>query len=64
MKTLQKSTNVTSALKSLVAKIPNGSSWMALQLESQSDSNRVNSEMRRFIGDDLDRVTVVLVKGL
>ena len=62
MKTLQRATNVTSGLKTLVGKVPNGSTWMALQLETQSDSDKVSKEIQAFIGKELKPVTVVLVK--
>ena len=64
MKTLQRATNTTAGLKTLINKVPNGSSWMAMQIETQSDSDKVTREIQAFIGKELKPVTVVLLKGL
>ena len=37
--------------------------WMALELESVADADKVARELRNFIGKDLKAVTVVLVKS-
>ena len=36
--------------------------WMALELETIADADKVSRELRNFIGKDLKAVTVVLVK--
>jgi hypothetical protein len=64
VKTLQKSTNVTSGLKILVAKIPNGSSWMAVEIQKLNDLDDVAKVLKAFLSNELKSVTVVLVKGL
>ena len=62
MKTLQKPVTGVAGLKSLVSKL-SGANWMALELESVSDAEKVSRELRNFIGKDLKAVTVVLVKS-
>ena len=64
MKTLQMSTNITSGLKTLINKVQNGTSWTAIELETQADAERVAREIKAFIGKELKPVTVLLVKGL
>ena len=63
MKTLQKSNNA-SQLTTLINKVQNGTSWTAIELETQADADKVAKEIKAFIGTDLKTVTVVLVKGL
>ena len=62
MKTLQKPVTGVAGLRTLVSKV-SGATWMALELESVSDADKVSRELRNFIGKDLKAVTVVLVKG-
>ena len=59
--TLQKPVTGVAGLKTLVSKV-SGATWMALELESVSDADKVSRELRNFIGKDLKAVTVVLVK--
>ena len=61
MKTLQKPIAGVAGLKTLVSGV-SGSTWMALELESVSDADKVSRDLRNFIGKDLKAVTVVLVK--
>ena len=62
MKTLQKPIAGVAGLRTLVSKVSTAT-WMALELESVSDADKVARELRNFIGKDLKAVTVVLVKG-
>ena len=62
MKTIQKPVTGVAGLKTLVSKVSTAT-WMALELESVSDADKVARELRNFIGKDLKAVTVVLVKG-
>ena len=62
MKTLQKPVTGVAGLRALVSRV-SGATWMALELESVSDADKVAREQRNFIGKDLKAVTVVLVKG-
>ena len=62
MKTLQKPVTGVAGQRTLVSKV-SGATWMALELESVSDADKVAGELRNFIGKDLKAVTVVLVKG-
>ena len=62
MKTLQKPVAGVAGLKTLVSEV-SGATWMALELESVADADKVSRELRNFIGKDLKAVTVVLVKG-
>jgi hypothetical protein len=64
MKTLHKPNSNATQLKTLVNKVPNGTSWTALELETQADAERVTKEIKAFIGKELKPVTVLLVKGL
>ena len=61
MKTLQKPIAGVAGLKTLVSRVSTAT-WMALELESVSDADKVARELRNFIGKDLKAVTVVLVK--
>ena len=61
MKTLQKPVTGVAGLKTLVSKV-SVATWMALELESVLDADKVSRELRNFIGKDLKAVTVVLVK--
>ena len=63
MKTLQKPVTGVAGLRTLVGKV-SSATWMALELESVADADKVARELRNFIGKDLKAVTVVLVKGL
>ena len=62
MKTLQKPVTGVAGLRTLVSKVSTAT-WMALELESVSDADKVSGEIKAFIGKDLKAVTVVLVKG-
>jgi len=62
MKTLQKPVTGVAGLKTLVSKV-SAATWMALELETIADADKVSRELRNFIGKDLKAVTVVLVKG-
>ena len=62
MKTLQKPVTGVAGLKTLIGRV-SVTTWMALELESVSDADKVSRELRNFIGKDLKAVTVVLVKG-
>ena len=64
MKILHKPNSNASQLKTLINKVPNGTSWTAIELETQADAERVAREIKAFIGKDLKPVTVLLVKGL
>ena len=61
MKTLQKPVTGVAGLKTLVSKV-SGATWMALELETVADADKVSREIKAFIGKDLKAVTVVLVK--
>ncbi len=61
MKTLQKPVTGVAGLKTLVSKV-SAATWMALELETIADADKVSREIRNFIGKDLKAVTVVLVK--
>ena len=62
MKTLQKPVTGVAGLRTLVSKVSTAT-WMALELETVADADKVSRELRNFIGKDLKAVTVVLVKG-
>ena len=62
MKTIQKPVTGVAGLKTRVSKVSTAT-WMALELESVADADKVSRELRNFIGKDLKAVTVVLVKG-
>ncbi len=62
MKTLQKPIAGVAGLKTMLSKVSTAT-WMALELESVADADKVSRELRNFIGKDLKAVTVVLVKG-
>ena len=64
MKTLHKPNSNATQLKTLINKVPNGTSWTAIALETQADADKLVKEVKAFIGKDLKPVTVVLVKGL
>ena len=61
MKTLQKPVTGVAGLRTLVGKV-SGATWMALELDTIADADKVARELRNFIGKDLKAVTVVLVK--
>ena len=61
MKTLQKPVAGVAGLKTMLSKV-SAATWMALELESVADADKVSRELRNFIGKDLKAVTVVLVK--
>jgi len=62
VKTIQKATNTPSGLRLLVEQVRNRT-WMALELEQQSDADKVGREIRAFIGKELKPVTVLLMKA-
>ena len=62
MKTLQKPVTGVAGLRTLVGRVSTAT-WMALELETIADADKVSRELRNFIGKDLKAVTVVLVKG-
>ena len=61
MKTIQKPVAGVAGLKTMLSKV-SAATWMALELESVADADKVSRELRNFIGKDLKAVTVVLVK--
>ena len=61
MKTLQKPVAGVAGLRTLVSKVSTAT-WMALELESVADADKVSRELRNFIGKNLKAVSVVLVK--
>ena len=61
MKTLQKPVTGVAGLKSLLSRVSTAT-WMALELDTIADVDKVARELRNFIGKDLKAVTVVLVK--
>jgi len=61
MKTLQKPIAGVAGLRTLVSKV-SGATWMALELESVADADKVSRELRNFIGKDLKAVTVLAYK--
>ena len=62
MKTLQKPVAGVAGLKTMLSKV-SAATWMALELETIADADKVSRELRNFIGKDLKAVTVVLMKG-
>ena len=62
MKTIQKPVTGVAGLRTLVTKV-SGATWMALELDTIADADKVSGEIKAFIGKDLKAVTVVLVKG-
>ena len=61
MKTLQKPVTGVAGLKTLIGRV-SVNTWMALELESVSDADKVARELRNFIGKDLKAVTVLAFK--
>ena len=61
MKTRQKPIAGVAGLRTLVSKVSTAT-WMALELESVSDADKVARELRNFIGKDLKAVTVLAYK--
>ena len=61
MKTLQKPIAGVAGLRTLLSKV-SAATWMALELESVSDADKVSREIRNFIGKDLKAVTVLAYK--
>ena len=61
MKTVQKPVTGVAGLRTLVSRVSTAT-WMALELESVGDADKVARELRNFIGRDLKAVIVVLVK--
>ena len=61
MKTLQKPVTGVAGLRALVSRV-SGATWMALELETVADADKVSRELRNFIGKDLKAVTVLAYK--
>ena len=61
MKTVQKPVAGVAGLRTLISRVSTAT-WMALELESVADADKVAGEIKAFIGKDLKAVTVVLVK--
>ena len=61
MKTLQKPVAGVAGLRTLVSRVSTAT-WMALELESVSDADKVSREIKAFIGKDLKAVTVLAFK--
>ena len=61
MKTIQKPVTGVAGLRTLVGKVSTAT-WMALELESVADADKVARELRNFIGKDLKAVTVLAYK--
>ena len=61
MKTLQKPIAGVAGLRTLLSKV-SAATWMALELESVSDADKVSREIRNFIGKDFKAVTVLAYK--
>jgi uncharacterized protein (DUF2344 family) len=58
MKTLQKPVTGVAGLRTLVGKV-SSATWMALELGSVADADKIARELRNFIGKDLKAVTVL-----
>ena len=61
MKTLQKPVTGVAGLRTLVGKVSTAT-WMALELETVADADKVAGEIKAFIGKDLKAVTVLAYK--
>ena len=61
MKTLQKPVTGVAGLKTLVGRVSTAT-WMALELETIADADKVAGEIKAFIGKDLKAVTVLAYK--
>ena len=61
MKTLQKPIAGVAGLKTLVSRVSTAT-WMALEIESVADADKIARELRNFIGKDLKAVTVLAYK--
>ena len=61
MKTLQKPVTGVAGLRALVSRV-SGATWMALELETIADADKVSRELRNFIGKNLKAVTVLAFK--
>lgn len=64
MKTLQKSNPNTNLLKTLINKVPTGSSWTAVEIQKLNDLDDVAKVLKAFLSNELKSVTVVMLKGL
>jgi uncharacterized protein (DUF2344 family) len=62
MKVIEKATTSMSSLRSMVGKLQSGS-WTAIRLEQQSDADKIGRSVRDFVGNDLQSVTVIVIKG-
>ena len=62
MKTLQKPVTGVAGLRALIGRV-SSATWMALELETIADADKVAGEIKAFIGKELKAVTVLLVKG-
>jgi hypothetical protein len=61
MKTLQKPVTGVAGLRTLISKV-SSATWMALELDTVADADKIARELRNFIGKDLKAVTVLAYK--
>ena len=61
MKTIQKPVTGVAGLKIFVRRFSTAI-WIALEVETVADADKIANELRNFIGRDLKAVIVVLVK--
>jgi len=61
MKTLQKPVTGVAGLRTLISRV-SSATWMALELETVADADKIARELRNFIGKDLKAVTVLAYK--
>ena len=62
VKVIEKATTSISSLRSMVGKLQSGS-WTAIRLEQQSDADKIGKSVRDFVGNDLQSVTVIVIKS-
>jgi hypothetical protein len=62
MKVIERATTSMSSLRSMVGKLQSGS-WTAIRLEQQSDADKIGKSVRDFVGNDLQSVTVIVIKS-
>jgi hypothetical protein len=58
MKTIQKTVTGVAGLRTLLSRV-SFTTWMALELGSVADADKIARELRNFIGKDLKAVTVL-----
>ena len=61
MKTLQNPVTGVAGLRTLISRV-SSATWMALELETVADADKVSRELRNFNGKDLKAVTVLAYK--